>query len=305
MSCQEYLQYQRQRWETEQLLVASNQPLPAFFPSPRVLDQEIIPSPAPHLSFPGVPLLQQLSQPSSTMSTATGELPLFPSSLSYDYSKLGFAYLTMLGLTEQVIPHMKVWRPWAMAANYVMWMAPVIYWAFQARPFPLTEGSPGSPPGHDSFLLLIWSTSPDLWGQFSSSVLRVSNNTSHLLYLMEDLLGRAQDLLISGENLVKSLTYDYLDLLLLDLLPGLLHEEDSPSSALSVKDSQPIYWPIPGPQVQSTQCTPGFLQGWLLWGSTSTFFNCPPRPLLGLLFEQPYQCCTGWYPGESFPWDGS
>ncbi|KAJ9064089.1 hypothetical protein DSO57_1034031 [Entomophthora muscae] len=83
------------------------------------------------------------------MSAATGELPLIPSASSYDYSKLGFAYLTMLGLTEQVIPHMGVWRPWATAANYVMWMAPVIYWAFQAQPFPSTKGSPESHPGHD------------------------------------------------------------------------------------------------------------------------------------------------------------
>ncbi|KAJ9081054.1 hypothetical protein DSO57_1018675 [Entomophthora muscae] len=100
----EYLQYQHQRWETEQLLAASNQPLPAFTPSPRVLDQEIIPSPSTHLSFPGAPLLQQLAQSSPTMSAATGELPLIPSASSYDYSKLWFAYLTMLGLTEQVIP---------------------------------------------------------------------------------------------------------------------------------------------------------------------------------------------------------
>ncbi|KAJ9083902.1 hypothetical protein DSO57_1029831 [Entomophthora muscae] len=84
------------------------------------------------------------------MSAATGELPLVPSASLYDYSKLGFAYLTMLGLTEQVIPYMGVWRPWAAGANYVMWMAPVIYWAFQAQPFPSTKGSPGSHPGHDN-----------------------------------------------------------------------------------------------------------------------------------------------------------
>ncbi|KAJ9067125.1 hypothetical protein DSO57_1003037 [Entomophthora muscae] len=84
------------------------------------------------------------------MSAATGELPLIPSTSSYDYSKLGFADLTMLGLTEQVIPHMGVWRPWATAANYVMQMAHVIYWAFQAQSFPSTEGSPGSHPSHDT-----------------------------------------------------------------------------------------------------------------------------------------------------------
>ncbi|KAJ9057723.1 hypothetical protein DSO57_1019940 [Entomophthora muscae] len=154
LSNREYLQYQCQRWETEQLLAASNQPLPAFTPSPRVLDQELIPASALRPSFPGVPLLQQLAQPSLTMSAATGELPLIPSTSSYDYSNLGFAYLTMLGLTEQVIPHMGVWCPWATAANYVMQMAPVIYWAFQAHPFPLTKGSPGSCLGHDSMSTL-------------------------------------------------------------------------------------------------------------------------------------------------------
>ncbi|KAJ9082825.1 hypothetical protein DSO57_1000810 [Entomophthora muscae] len=133
-----------------QLLAASNQPPPAFTPSPRVLDQELIPAYAPCPSFPGVPLLQQLAHPNLTMSATTGELPLVPSASSYDYSKLGFSYLTMLALTEQVIPHMGVWRPWATAANYVMWMTPIIYWAFQAQPFLLTKGSPGSHPGHDS-----------------------------------------------------------------------------------------------------------------------------------------------------------
>ncbi|KAJ9054500.1 hypothetical protein DSO57_1013799 [Entomophthora muscae] len=124
--------------------------MPAFTPSPRVLDQEIIPAPEPHLSFPGVPLLCQLAQTSQTMSAATGELPLVLSASSYDYSKLRFAYLTMLGLTEQVIPHMGVWHPWATTANHVMCMAPIIYWAFQTRPFPLTESSPGSNLGHDN-----------------------------------------------------------------------------------------------------------------------------------------------------------
>ncbi|KAJ9090646.1 hypothetical protein DSO57_1000494 [Entomophthora muscae] len=149
LSNREYLQYQCQLWETEQLLAASNQPPPAFIPSPRVLDQEIIPASTLCPSFPGVPLLQQLAQPSLTMSAATGELPLIPSASSYDYSKLGFAYLIILGLTEQVITHMGVWHPWATAANYVMQMAPVIYWAFQAQPFPSTKGSPESHPSHD------------------------------------------------------------------------------------------------------------------------------------------------------------
>ncbi|KAJ9065234.1 hypothetical protein DSO57_1021690 [Entomophthora muscae] len=82
------------------------------------------------------------------MSAVTGELSLVTTIPFYDYSKLGFAYLTMLGLAEQVTPHMRVWRPWATAANYVMRMAPIIYWNFQARPFPLIESSPEGNPGH-------------------------------------------------------------------------------------------------------------------------------------------------------------
>ncbi|KAJ9079252.1 hypothetical protein DSO57_1037362 [Entomophthora muscae] len=84
------------------------------------------------------------------MSAATGELSLGNIILPYDYSTLGFAYLTMLGLAEQVISHMRVWCPWATTANYVMRMAPIIYWAFQARPFLSTEGSSEGNPGHDN-----------------------------------------------------------------------------------------------------------------------------------------------------------
>ncbi|KAJ9078407.1 hypothetical protein DSO57_1006820 [Entomophthora muscae] len=89
-------------------------------------------------------------------------------------------------------------------------------------------------------MLFIWSTSPDLWDQISSSVMQVGNNTSHLLHLVEDLTCRAQDLLIPGEHLVKCLTCDDLDPFLLDLLPGPLHEEDSFLFAFLVEDPQPI-----------------------------------------------------------------
>ncbi|KAJ9085180.1 hypothetical protein DSO57_1016335 [Entomophthora muscae] len=90
------------------------------------------------------------------MSATTEELPFVPSASPYDYSKLGVACLTMLGLTEKVIPHMGVWHPWATADNYVMWMVPVIYWAFQAQLFPSTECSPGSTPGHENILIEIY-----------------------------------------------------------------------------------------------------------------------------------------------------
>ncbi|KAJ9083797.1 hypothetical protein DSO57_1031079 [Entomophthora muscae] len=53
---------------------------------------------------------------------------------SQDFSKLGFIYITVLGLANQVVPHTGSWRPLATAVNYLVCIAPVVYMAFQARP---------------------------------------------------------------------------------------------------------------------------------------------------------------------------
>ncbi|KAJ9071086.1 hypothetical protein DSO57_1000761 [Entomophthora muscae] len=55
------------------------------------------------------------------------------------------------------------------------------------------------------FLLLLWSTSPDLWSNIFSLVCLVSDDPSSLLHLLSGLL-------ISGEALVKSLTCNNLEL---------------------------------------------------------------------------------------------
>ncbi|KAJ9052836.1 hypothetical protein DSO57_1030150 [Entomophthora muscae] len=168
------------------------------------------------------------------MSATTGELPLIPSASSYDYSKLGFAYLTMLGLTEQVIPHMGVWRLWATAANYVIQIALIIYWAFQAQPFPSNKGSPGSHPGHEKpnlllltsyfdternfvvytlapALVLIWCTTPDLWGCISHSIHHVGAYPDNFMHLLENIPSCTQDIFATSENVVRSLTCDNLE----------------------------------------------------------------------------------------------
>ncbi|KAJ9073164.1 hypothetical protein DSO57_1019384 [Entomophthora muscae] len=72
---------------------------------------------------------------------------------SYDYSKLGFAYVTLLGFTEQVIPHMGAWQPRASAVNYMMRIAPVVYWAFQSCPKTLFADKSDTPPVHDKINL--------------------------------------------------------------------------------------------------------------------------------------------------------
>ncbi|KAJ9089735.1 hypothetical protein DSO57_1009739 [Entomophthora muscae] len=51
-----------------------------------------------------------------------------------DFRKLRFVYITVLGLSNQVVPHTESWRPLATALNYLVCIVPTVYMAFQARP---------------------------------------------------------------------------------------------------------------------------------------------------------------------------
>ncbi|KAJ9057973.1 hypothetical protein DSO57_1017462 [Entomophthora muscae] len=65
--------------------------------------------------------------------------PLLPNAPpAQDFSKLGFVHITVLGLANQVVPHTGSWRPLATAVKYLVWIAPIVYMAFQAQP-PLRE----------------------------------------------------------------------------------------------------------------------------------------------------------------------
>ncbi|KAJ9073367.1 hypothetical protein DSO57_1017247 [Entomophthora muscae] len=68
-----------------------------------------------------------------------------------DFSKLGFVYITVLGLADQVVPHTGSWRPLATALNYLVWNAPIVYMAFQAWPASPVGAQPDSDMGHDIF----------------------------------------------------------------------------------------------------------------------------------------------------------
>ncbi|KAJ9083949.1 hypothetical protein DSO57_1029220 [Entomophthora muscae] len=61
-------------------------------------------------------------------------LPLPNVPPAQDFSKLGFVYITVLGLADQVVPHTGGWRPLATAVNYLVPIAPIVYMAFQDRP---------------------------------------------------------------------------------------------------------------------------------------------------------------------------
>ncbi|KAJ9064661.1 hypothetical protein DSO57_1028110 [Entomophthora muscae] len=66
-----------------------------------------------------------------------------------DFSKLGFVYITVLGLANQVVPHTWSWRPLVTALNYLVQIAPIVYMAFQARPASPVGVQPDSDMGHD------------------------------------------------------------------------------------------------------------------------------------------------------------
>ncbi|KAJ9076454.1 hypothetical protein DSO57_1026025 [Entomophthora muscae] len=69
---------------------------------------------------------------------AMNEIPTAPplpnAPPTQDFSKLGFVYITVLGLANQVVPHTGSWHPLATALNYLVCIASFVYMAFQARP---------------------------------------------------------------------------------------------------------------------------------------------------------------------------
>ncbi|KAJ9085999.1 hypothetical protein DSO57_1008514 [Entomophthora muscae] len=62
----------------------------------------------------------------------TPPLPNVPP--AQDFSKLGFVYITVLGLANQVVPHTKSWCHLATAVNYLVRVTSIVYMAFQAWP---------------------------------------------------------------------------------------------------------------------------------------------------------------------------
>ncbi|KAJ9068649.1 hypothetical protein DSO57_1026531 [Entomophthora muscae] len=141
----------------------------------------------------------------------------------------------------------------------------------ESEKFPLTSGvyfTPGlSLVSPKIFIFTILNACPSskvcgLYSVYNSSVYLVyffRPLRADLLLSAPNLPNRAHELLISGEYLVKSLTCDNLDPLLLNPPPGASHREDPLVPALPVKDPQPISWTAPASQSYSTQHT-----SWLL-----------------------------------------
>ncbi|KAJ9080256.1 hypothetical protein DSO57_1027016 [Entomophthora muscae] len=66
-----------------------------------------------------------------------------------DFSKLGFVYIAVLGLANQVVPHTGSWRPLATALNYLVCVAPIVYMSFQAWSASPVGVQPDSSMGRD------------------------------------------------------------------------------------------------------------------------------------------------------------
>ncbi|KAJ9074700.1 hypothetical protein DSO57_1003756 [Entomophthora muscae] len=71
-----------------------------------------------------------------------------------DFSKLGLVYITVLGLSNQVVLYTGSWCPLATAVNYLIIIAPIVYMASQARPASPVGVHPDSDMGCDTGLLL-------------------------------------------------------------------------------------------------------------------------------------------------------
>ncbi|KAJ9062465.1 hypothetical protein DSO57_1010488 [Entomophthora muscae] len=94
-------------------------------------------------------------------------------------------------------------------------------------------------------------------GKISSSVYQVGDNLFHLLHFVEDLPRQDQNLLVSGEYLVKSLTCNDLGPFLSDLIPTEPPGEGPVVTMLPVEDSWSALQNVSMPQ---SYTPPGYLE---------------------------------------------
>ncbi|KAJ9062968.1 hypothetical protein DSO57_1004913 [Entomophthora muscae] len=80
-------------------------------------------------------------------SPPTPPLPTVPP--AQDFSNLGFVYITVLGLANQVVTHTGNWQSLATAVNYLDRIVPIVYLAFQAWPASPARVQLDSGMGHD------------------------------------------------------------------------------------------------------------------------------------------------------------
>ncbi|KAJ9082777.1 hypothetical protein DSO57_1001306 [Entomophthora muscae] len=119
-------------------------------------------------------------------------------------------------------------------------------------------------------VILLWTTAPKLWSQFSTSACLVGNSPSSLLYLPGKLL-------VSGEKIVKSRTCDNLEFLIIDYTksaPALEMVPAFPSCGLDKGNPAPPLFPAG--RYPAPTCTPWLLIGLALMGLNVYFPQLSP-----------------------------
>ncbi|KAJ9087899.1 hypothetical protein DSO57_1028651 [Entomophthora muscae] len=96
-----------------------------------------------------------------------------------------------------------------------------------------------------------------------------------LLRLLEGLPGRAHNLLVTGENLVKSFTCDDIDLFFPEPDPVVPHGEDTPGFPSPVEDIPPTSQDVPVLLEHAPKCAPWLLSAMVLMGLNSYFLQLP------------------------------
>ncbi|KAJ9089830.1 hypothetical protein DSO57_1008790 [Entomophthora muscae] len=79
---------------------------------------------------------------------STPPLPSAPP--AQNFSKVEFVNITVLGLSNKVVPHTRIWCSLATAVNYIVGIAPIVYLAFQARPVSPVKVQTDSDMGHET-----------------------------------------------------------------------------------------------------------------------------------------------------------
>ncbi|KAJ9063440.1 hypothetical protein DSO57_1000033 [Entomophthora muscae] len=120
------------------------------------------------------------------------------------------------------------------------------------------------------FLLLLWSTSPELWTKISSSACLVGNDLSRLLDIPSGLL-------FSGEAVVKSLICDNLDLGAAGFTqPTSVVKEKLVSPMPSPEKRNLVPLQAPTMSTLAPTCTPWLLTGLVLMGLNAYFPQLSP-----------------------------
>ncbi|KAJ9079050.1 hypothetical protein DSO57_1039550 [Entomophthora muscae] len=79
-------------------------------------------------------------------------------------------------------------------------------------------------------LVMIWTTSPDVWSCVSYKFHHVGSNPSKFVHMFGDLLGQAQDTLFTSENVVRRLNCNNFELSVLEPVPSMAQSLAPPIS---------------------------------------------------------------------------